>query len=89
MVGFLLAAVLQAAQPVGWGGGPAPAAAKTWPTHEQDVVLRNFRFRDGEELLMNFVLDGVLLRDMVAISEGGDRRHEDDEQEQQRIWSSG
>ena len=31
----------------------APAAAvppKTWPTHEQDVVLKDFRFRDGESL---------------------------------------
>ena len=35
----------------------------------------NLHIRDGEELLMNFVPDGVLLRDMVAIGEGGDRRH--------------
>ena len=31
----------------------AQAAAgppKTWPTHEQDVVLKDFRFRDGEAL---------------------------------------
>ena len=25
-------------------------AAKTWPTHEQDIVLKDFRFRDGESL---------------------------------------
>src|SRR4051812_36451090 len=35
---------------MGWGGGPPPAAAKTWPTYEQDVVLKNFRFHDGEAL---------------------------------------
>jgi homoserine O-acetyltransferase len=23
---------------------------KTWPTHEQDIILKNFRFRDGETL---------------------------------------
>jgi homoserine O-acetyltransferase len=28
----------------------APAAGTTWPTHEQDIVLNNFRFRDGETL---------------------------------------
>jgi homoserine O-acetyltransferase len=27
-----------------------PVAAKSWPTREQDVVLRDFRFRDGESL---------------------------------------
>ena len=48
MVAFLLAAALQAAQPLGWSGGPTPAAMKTWPTHEQDVVLKDFRFRTGE-----------------------------------------
>ena len=46
----ILAAALQAAQPMGWSGGPAPAAAKSWPTREQDVVLKDFHFRDGESL---------------------------------------
>jgi len=37
MIAFLVAQVV------------APAA-KTWPTHEQDIVLKDFRFRDGESL---------------------------------------
>jgi homoserine O-acetyltransferase len=37
---FLTALALQA----------AAAPAKTWPTHEQDVILKDFRFRDGESL---------------------------------------
>jgi homoserine O-acetyltransferase len=50
MISHLLALVLQAgAAPSDWGS-PAPAAKVTWPTHEQDVVLKNFRFRDGEAL---------------------------------------
>ena len=28
----------------------AATPPKTWPTHEQDIVLKNFRFRDGESL---------------------------------------
>ena len=35
---------------MGWSGGPVPVAQRSWPTREQDVVLRNFRFRDGEML---------------------------------------
>ena len=50
MVAFVLAAALQAAPPMGWSGGPAPAATKSWLTHEQDVILKDFRFRDGESL---------------------------------------
>ena len=46
----ILVAALQAAQPMGWSGGPVPAATKAWPTREQDVVLKNFRFQDGETL---------------------------------------
>ena len=46
----ILVAALQVAQPMGWSGGPVPQATKIWPTHEQDVVLDNFRFRDGESL---------------------------------------
>jgi homoserine O-acetyltransferase len=41
MFALLAAVALQAAQP------PAP---KTWPTHEGEVVLKDFRFRDGESL---------------------------------------
>ena len=36
--------------PTGWSGGPAPAAKTAWPTHEQDVKLKDFRFRGGESL---------------------------------------
>ena len=28
----------------------AALPARTWPIHEQDVILKNFRFRDGESL---------------------------------------
>ncbi len=28
----------------------APAPARSWPTHEQDIHLKDFRFRDGETL---------------------------------------
>jgi homoserine O-acetyltransferase len=35
--------------PSGWGSA-APATASRWPTHEGDVVLKDFRFRDGESL---------------------------------------
>jgi homoserine O-acetyltransferase len=41
MIGLL---VLFAAQVA---AAPAP---KTWPTHEQDVILKDFRFREGETL---------------------------------------
>ena len=30
----------------------AAAPATRWPTHEQDVMLKNFRFRDGEALAL-------------------------------------
>src|SRR5438067_836689 len=56
MLAFLAALALQATQatatrpPSGWGGSPASVSTRSWPTHEQDVVLRNFRFRDGEAL---------------------------------------
>src|SRR5947209_7550358 len=51
MLLLLLALAAQvASSPTGWGGGPAPAPARSWPTHEQDVVLKDFRFRDGETL---------------------------------------
>jgi homoserine O-acetyltransferase len=51
MLSLLLAIAIQrAAPPMGWSGGPAPAPTRIWPTHEQDIVLKNFRFRDGERL---------------------------------------
>jgi homoserine O-acetyltransferase len=40
MLGLLAAFAVQIAAP----------PPKTWPTHEQDIVLKNFRFRDGETL---------------------------------------
>src|SRR5262245_31638900 len=51
MLIFLAALAVQApaTPPSGWGA-PAPASAKTWQTREQDVVLKDFRFRDGETL---------------------------------------
>src|SRR4051794_21559257 len=51
MLSLFLALAAQAAPTSsGWGGGPVPASTKTWPTHEQDVVLKDFQFRDGEIL---------------------------------------
>ena len=51
MLLLLAALALQAAAPTpsGWGA-PAPTSAKAWPTREQDVVLKYFRFRSGETL---------------------------------------
>jgi len=46
----LIAAQTAAPAPSGWGGGTPPAAQHSWPTHEQDVMLKDFRFRDGETL---------------------------------------
>ena len=40
MLGFLAALAAQA----------APPPAKVWPTHEGDVILKDFRFGDGESL---------------------------------------
>jgi homoserine O-acetyltransferase len=51
MLGLLaLLAAQAAAPPMGWSGGSLPTAKRSWPTHEQDVVLRDFRFHDGEAL---------------------------------------
>jgi len=62
MFALMLALAAQAvAPPSGWGGTPAPAAKTQWPTREGDVVLRDFRFRDGEvmaELRMHFTMLG-------------------------------
>jgi homoserine O-acetyltransferase len=51
MLSLLLALAAQATVPTsGWGGGAAPAPKAVWQTREQDVLLKNFRFRDGELL---------------------------------------
>ena len=51
MLSLLLALAAQLASPsTGWGGTPAPVPARSWPTHEQDVILKDFRLRDGETL---------------------------------------
>jgi homoserine O-acetyltransferase len=56
MLALLAALALQAAQatatppPSGWGGMPGAAATKVWPTREGEVILKEFRFRDGEAL---------------------------------------
>ena len=51
MIAVIAALALHAAAPVsGWGGAPAPTPKTVWPTREQDLVLGNFRFRDGETL---------------------------------------
>jgi homoserine O-acetyltransferase len=49
MIGVLIALAAQVAPSSGWGA-PAPASAKSWPTREADVVLKDFRFRSGETL---------------------------------------
>ena len=50
MLGLLLALAAQAAVPPGWGGGSEPPGKTNWLTREQDVILKDFRFRDGEAL---------------------------------------
>src|SRR6476659_5885674 len=40
MLGFIAALAAQTAAP----------PPKAWPTHEQDVILKDFRFHDGETL---------------------------------------
>ena len=50
MISLLIALAVQAATPPSGWGSPAPPTTKAWATREQDVVLRNFRFRDGESL---------------------------------------
>ncbi|WP_404712143.1 alpha/beta fold hydrolase [Sphingomonas sp. MMS24-J13] len=46
---MLLALALLAAQAT-LAGPAAPVAAKTWPTHEADFTIRDFRFKTGETL---------------------------------------
>jgi homoserine O-acetyltransferase/O-succinyltransferase len=90
MLAFLAALALQAAQPTaapppsGWGGMPAAAATKVWPTREGEVILKEFRFRDGEalpQLRMHYTTLGQPHRDpsgkidnavMVLHGTGGD-----------------
>ena len=50
MYAILLALAQVATPSTGWAGGPTPVAARSWPTREQNVVLSNFRLRDGETL---------------------------------------
>src|SRR5437764_1397357 len=51
MLSLLLALAAQvASSPTARGGAPAPVPARSWSTHEQDVVLKDFHFRDGETL---------------------------------------
>jgi homoserine O-acetyltransferase len=52
MLGLIALIAVQGAAPaaMGWSGGPAPVAQRSWPTQERDVVLKDFRFHDGETL---------------------------------------
>ena len=52
MLLLLGALALQAppTSPSGWGPAASAAVSKRWPTREGDVVLKDFRFRDGEFL---------------------------------------
>jgi|SRR5579884_3742498 len=51
MVAFLAALALQAMTPaMSSPAAPALPGHAAWPTHEQDVILKDFRFRDGEVL---------------------------------------
>ena len=50
MLGLLVALAAQGMTPPMSSAAAPPAPTRTWPTHEQDVVLTNFRFRDGETL---------------------------------------
>src|SRR3954467_12715100 len=71
------------AQPTGWGS-PAPVAVRSWPTHEGEVALKDFRFRSGEvlpELRMHYTTLGAPHRNpageidnavMVLHGTGGD-----------------
>jgi homoserine O-acetyltransferase len=85
MLLFLAALALQASSvpPSGWSPG-GPAATRSWPTREGDVVLRKFRFRSGEflpEVRMHYTTLGTPHRDatgtidnavMVLHGTGGD-----------------
>jgi homoserine O-acetyltransferase len=50
LLSLLAALAIQApAPPSGWGS-PTPASARTWPTREGDVFLKDFHFRSGAVL---------------------------------------
>jgi homoserine O-acetyltransferase len=88
MLAFLAALALQTghAAPTSRlaGAGTPAAAAKAWPTREGEVMLKDFRFRDGEvlpELRMHYTVLGQPHRDaagkidnavMVLHGTGGD-----------------
>src|SRR3954467_14229942 len=70
MLLFLAALALQAPSvpPSGWSPG-GPAATRSWPTREGDVVLRKFRFRSGEflpEVRMHYTTLGTAHRDATG-----------------------
>src|SRR5215208_3902460 len=49
---------------------PVATAAKSWPTREGEVVLRNFRFRSGEflpELRMHYTALGTPHRNSAGV----------------------
>lgn len=50
MLGLLAGLLAQAVAPPPIAAAPQHEAAPRWPTHEQDVILKSFRFRDGEML---------------------------------------
>jgi homoserine O-acetyltransferase len=49
LLAALAAQVAPLAPPTGWGAA-APIAKTAWPAQERDVLLKAFRFRDGETL---------------------------------------
>src|SRR5450756_1391190 len=62
--GFLFAMVLASAV-----GQQPRAAAKQWPTHEDNYHIANFHFKDGEtidDLRLNYITLGTLHRDAAG-----------------------
>ena len=69
MLLFLAALAVQAPS-AAQAAPPAAAAAKSWPTREGDVILRNFRFRSGEflpELKMHYTTLGTPRRNSAGV----------------------
>jgi homoserine O-acetyltransferase/O-succinyltransferase len=65
---FLAAAAVQAPRPA--ATPPVAAAAKTWPTGEGDVILKDFHFRSGEtlpELRMHYTTLGSPHRNTAGV----------------------
>jgi homoserine O-acetyltransferase len=59
-----------AAPPMGRSGGPAAVAQRRWTTHEQDILLKDFRFGDGErapELRMHVTTLGQPHRNAAGV----------------------